>query len=97
MEEIVKGGNKRVVGADMQSQHIPQVFDGVHVGLGGWSIHPRHLLPLLEPVHHHSSVTEGIVVLELGAGSNRLHGRQHKGAENGALVLHAGQTVFHTV
>ena len=46
VEEVVKGGNRKVVGADLQPQHVPQVLDGVHVGRCGWSIHPRHLLPL---------------------------------------------------
>ena len=32
VEEVIKGGSKRVVGADPPPQHIPQVFYGVHFG-----------------------------------------------------------------
>jgi len=85
------------VGVDPPHQHARQVLYGVHVGRGDWPVHSRHLLFLQEPFHHRSSVTEGIVVQELGAGSDGLQGRQHKGAECDVPVLHAGQTVFHTV
>ena len=97
LEELVQVHCWMMVFLNAAAKDIPGMFNWVKVRGTCWPVHADHLLLLQEVVDDSGTVGMGVVILEYGARTKGLHGRQDQRLKDVVPVAQTRQITLNSV